>query len=153
MIINANNGAGVTPIEEGGTGARTARQARKNLGVTEIHLLYSDDATTGISQQTIKLPQMMDYDYLELVIKVSTTDNTFFTEKLPCIDGARIQATFVSSVPSPDINFIANTRFISIDSSTTLKVNPAYQKGAATLNYVEVPTILLPYEIYGVKVQ
>lgn len=68
MIINTNDGRGLIPIEEGGTGASTAEQALSNLGGMSMGLLWENASPISeFSAQTLTL-DLTNYDGIKIVL-------------------------------------------------------------------------------------
>lgn len=130
-------------IANGGTGAKTAAEARTNLGLVGVEtrtLLWTNASPSiAFAAQTLDssdgIPDLSEYDSLAVVYKMSVRHNQYFEER--CILGGRLTAFALYTATSFVYRFI--------DSSTS-EIHVSAPAGATTDT-----SYIIPYKIYGIK--
>ena len=142
------------PIASGGTGATTAAEARKNLGITgggTRTLLWTNASPTStFNAQTIQLGAS---DYDAIIVESTFGQVTSGSEKRKedkIIKGYNIDIGFISGVDgSGYMSMLA--RNIEFNSSGNVKCDAAYKKAFNAKTSTRVNSNVIPYKIYGIK--
>ena len=142
-------------IANGGTGATTAAEARRNLGIigeplTMKTLWVNAKPTSTFNAQTIQLGAV-DYDAIIVEStfgKVTSGSETRKEDKI--IKGYKIDIGFISGIDgSGYMSMLA--RNIEFNSSGNVECGAAYKKAFNAKTSTRVNSNVIPYKIYGIK--
>ena len=141
-------------IANGGTGATTAAEARKNLGITgggTRTLLWTNASpTSNFKAQKIHL-DLSGYDFVEVIYKLSTesTESGQIIER--CEIGASIRAERFRN-PTARSGVLENLYRGGDGASTSgYTFGDAYIKATNARDSTRSYIYMIPYKIYGIK--
>jgi hypothetical protein len=128
--INEVNGKTI-PVEQGGTGATTAAEARTNLGIQEAYILYdSQNGTNGNIDFSTVLNvighNLSDFKYLEFYYSNGDED----TNKVAQDDGMCMARVYKWEYPAEQEAYFKNTINLTVSGSTTISGTTYYATGS-----------------------
>lgn len=131
--INEVNGKTI-PVEQGGTGATTAAQARTNLGIQEAYILYdSQNGTNGNIDFSTQLNaighSLGDFKYLDFYYS-NEDEDIEGQNKVAQDDGMCMSRVYKWEYPAEDEAYFKNTINLTVSGATTIDSTTYYVTGS-----------------------
>ena len=159
LIINGEVSLGTAlSIKDGGTGATTAAAARTNLGLsgaeTKTLLWTNASPTSDFAAQTLDssdgIPDLSEYDTVEIVCRYSTTDDTR-TRYICDVGGSSPMYWFYYTATDGKYTGVRSRNVVSA-STTGVTFNACSGKTGNSTTNTKNNGYIIPIKIYGVKV-
>lgn len=153
MIIQPGY-TGITPIETGGTGARDAEAARKNLEAVPVLLWRNDDSDANFSGKNITVEDAeknFDYPIYMMVFNVSVSNKrkiTSFSKK--AWNG---NALHIGNIGT-ELSLLYLSRIWAVTVETAEKMVMSFENCKLTQggSNTDNNSYLIPVELYGINV-
>ena len=159
LIINGEVSLGTAlSIKDGGTGATTAAAARTNLGLsgaeTKTLLWTNASPTSDFAAQTLDssdgIPDLSEYDTVEIVCRYSTTDDTC-TRYICDVGGSSPMYWFYYTATDGKYTGVRSRNVVSA-STTGVTFNACSGKVGNSTTNTKSNGYIIPIKIYGIKV-